>query len=102
MFYDFGAIEITIPNTVPNTIPNIVARTIFPRLESQEQTKTNMDQMMPLLLLDDGKTDMKNLFLMTTMMQNNCEDTNGQMNMLLPHLLLRDDKKDFSMKSQLD
>ena len=40
---------------------------------------TNMDQMLPLLLLDDGNTDLKSLLLMTTMMQSNCEDTNNQM-----------------------
>ena len=35
-----------------------------------------MDQMLSFLLMADDSTDMKSLFLMTTMMQNNCEDTN--------------------------
>ena len=56
-----------------------------------KQILLNMDQMLPFLLMDNGETDMKSLFLMTTMMQNNCEDTNGQMNMLLPLLLMTED-----------
>jgi len=58
-----------------------------------QNPNAGIDQMLPFLLLDDGQTDMKSLFLMTTIMQNNCQDTNNQMNMLLPLLLMSEDDK---------
>ena len=58
----------------------------------------DMSQILPLLMMsnddnddDSSNIDMKNLFLMTTMMQGNCDDTNQQMNALLPLLMMGDD-----------
>ena len=44
----------------------------------------------PLLLMEQGYPDLESLFLLTTMMQNNCNDTNQQINSVLPHLLKAD------------
>lgn len=52
----------------------------------------DFNTMLPLLLLEDGSTDFKTLFLLTTVVQNNCQNTNDQMNMLLPLLLLGNDE----------
>ena len=58
-----------------------------------QNPNADLNTMLPFLVLDDGKRDMKSLFLLTTVMQNNCHDTNDQMNMLLPLLLLSDDEE---------
>ena len=50
-------------------------------------TSTDTDQILPLLLFGDGKIDMKTFLVMTTMMQNNCENTNRQIDVLLPLIL---------------
>jgi len=51
---------------------------------------------LPLLLLNDddtdGDKDMTSLFLLSTMMQNSCSDTNTMMNQYLPLLLLDDNE----------
>ena len=44
----------------------------------------------PLLLMEQGYPDLELVFLLTTMMQNNCNDTNEQINAVLPHLLNAD------------
>ena len=44
---------------------------------------------------------MNSLFLMTTMMQANCDSTNVQMNTLLPLLLLDDETDDSNLKTML-
>ena len=71
-------------------------------LMMMQNPSADMNTFLPYMLLDDGSTDMSSMFLMTTMMQNNCQDTNGQMNALLPMLMLSgDDAQNDNLKTIL-
>lgn len=69
----------------------ILDNTLMLMMLMMQNPNADLNTMLPFLVMDDGKRDMKSLFLLTTVMQNNCHDTNDQMNMLLPLLLLSDD-----------
>ena len=51
----------------------------------------DLNTMLPLMMINDSDVDMKSLFMMTTMMQANCDDTNEQLNSLMPLLVLSED-----------
>ena len=53
----------------------------------------SLDNILPYIMLENEEIDMKSLFLVTTVMQKNCESTNDQLNMLLPLLLFRNEEK---------
>ena len=69
----------------------VLDNTLMLMMLMMQNPNADLNTMLPFLVLDDGKRDMKSLFLLTTVLQNNCQDTNEQMNMLLPLLLLSDD-----------
>ena len=48
-------------------------------------TNNNLNSMLPMLMMSEGETDLKSLFLMLSTMQANCDSTNGQINSLLPY-----------------
>ena len=70
-----------------------------------QNPSSDMSSMLPLLLSSSSEgesVDMTSLFMMTTMMQNNCKDTNQQFNSLLPLLLFGEDEAENSnMKTLL-
>ena len=71
-------------------------------LMMMQNPNADMSTMLPFMLMDDGEMDFMAMFLMTTMMQNNCGDTNDQMNMLLPMLLMDgDENSGTNMKTML-
>ena len=45
-----------------------------------QNPKTDINTLLPLMMLGDDQVDLKSLFLMTTMMQGNCHSTNEQIN----------------------
>ena len=54
----------------------------------------SMENILPYIMFENGKVDMQSLFLLTTVIQNNCNNTNDQLNMLLPLLLLKNEDED--------
>ena len=58
----------------------------------QGQNMGDMNAIMPLLLLGDDSLDFKSLFLLTNMMNQDCDhETDSMMNMLLPLLMMEDE-----------
>ena len=71
-------------------------------LMMMQNPNADMGTMLPFMLMGDGEMDFMSVFLMTTMMQNNCGDTNDQMNMLLTMLLMDgDENSGTNMKTML-
>ena len=65
-----------------------------------ENPNTPLDNILPYFMLENGKIDMESLFLVTTVMQTNCKNTNDQLNMLLSLLLLRNDGKEHDRRKR--
>ena len=58
-----------------------------------EDPNISLDNILPYIMFENEEIDMKSLFLVTTVMQKNCESTNDQLNMLLPLLLFRNEEQ---------
>jgi len=54
----------------------------------------SVENILPYIMFENGKVDMESLFLLTTVIQNSCNNTNDQLNMLLPLLLLKNEDED--------